>query len=111
MEEELRGEDRVLRVKAARPELSLFEFEVGPGYEGPGTHLHKAHADSFYVLEGELEFTLDGETLRAGPGELVGAGRGVVHGFTSVGPGRARFLNVHAPGGFEEYLRELDRLA
>jgi hypothetical protein len=33
-----------------------------------------------------------------------------VHGFTNPGPGGARFLNVHAPGGFEEYLRELDRL-
>jgi deazaflavin-dependent oxidoreductase (nitroreductase family) len=110
-EEELRGDDRVLRVKAARPELSVFEFEVGAGYEGPGTHFHKEHVDSFYVVEGELDLTLNGEIQRAGPGAFVCVEPGVVHGFTNPGPGGARFLNVHAPGGFEEYLRELDRLA
>jgi mannose-6-phosphate isomerase-like protein (cupin superfamily) len=104
--ERLEGEDRVLHVKAVRPELDLLEYEVGPGYEGPGPHYHERHVDSFYVLEGELEFTIGGETVRAGAGAYVLVPPRVVHAFTNPGPGGARFLNVHAPEtGFVEYLR------
>ena len=108
--EVLTGEDRELRVKAVRPELDLLEYDVGPGYEGPGPHFHKRHVDSFYVLDGELEFTLAGKSVRAAAGTFVVAPIGVVHAFTNPGPGPARFLNVHAPEtGFVELLRARDR--
>jgi mannose-6-phosphate isomerase-like protein (cupin superfamily) len=62
------------------------------------------HADSFHVLDGELEFRVDGETIRAAAGTTVAIPPGVVHAFTSVRP--SRFLNIHAPSfGFAEYLR------
>ena len=67
----LEGEERVLRVKLSRDELDVLEFEVGPEYEGPGPHFHKRHVDSFYVLEGELEFTVDGNTIVAPAGTFV----------------------------------------
>jgi mannose-6-phosphate isomerase-like protein (cupin superfamily) len=108
--EALSGEDRELRVKTVRPELDLLEYDVGPGYEGPGPHFHKRHVDSFYVLEGELEFTIGGETVRAGAETFVLVPPGVVHAFTNPGPGSAWFLNVHAPEtGFVELLRARDR--
>ena len=53
-------------IKADRPELSLFEFEIAPG-GGAALHLHKGHSDSFYVLEGELEFRIGEETVHATP--------------------------------------------
>ena len=106
----LSGEERALRVKVSRPELDVLEFEVGPGYEGPGPHFHKQHVDSFYVLEGELEFQIGDETVRAGPGTLVSAPPGAVHAFTNPGSGRARFLNIHAPDrGFTDLMRARDR--
>jgi quercetin dioxygenase-like cupin family protein len=108
--EVLTGEDRELWVKIVRPELDLLEYDVGPAYEGPGPHFHKRHIDSFYVLDGELEFTLAGETVPAPAGTFVLAPIGVVHAFTNPGPGRARFLNLHAPEtGFIELLRARDR--
>jgi mannose-6-phosphate isomerase-like protein (cupin superfamily) len=108
--ERLESEHRQLLVKAVRPELDMLEYDVGPGYEGPGPHYHERHVDSFYVLDGELEFTLGDETVRAGSGAYVLVPPGVVHAFTNPGPGRARFLNVHAPEqGFVEYLRARDR--
>lgn len=106
----LKGEDRELRVKVVRPELDLLEYEVGPGYEGPGPHFHKRHVDSFYVLEGRLEFTIGGATVPAPAETFVVVPIGVVHGFTNPGPGPARFLNLHAPEtGFVELLRARDR--
>jgi quercetin dioxygenase-like cupin family protein len=104
--ERLQAQDRELFLKAVRPELDFLEFEVRPGYKGPGPHFHKRHADSFYVLEGELEFTLAGETVRVSAGTFVAVPPNVVHAFTNAGPGGARFLNLHAPdSGFVDYLR------
>jgi mannose-6-phosphate isomerase-like protein (cupin superfamily) len=101
---------RDLRVKALIPELNLLEYDVGPEYDGAGPHFHKEHADSFYVLEGEIEFQVGGETVRAPAGTSVVVPPGVVHAFTNPGLGRARFLNIHTPESrFVEYLRARDR--
>jgi quercetin dioxygenase-like cupin family protein len=106
--EPLREDDRTIRIKAVRPELDVLEFDVDAAYEGPGPHFHERHVDSFFVLEGWLEFGLGGEPLVAGAGTYVLVPPGVVHSFTS--DGRARFLNIHAPEtGFVEYMRALDR--
>ena len=77
-----------------------------PDFEGVDPHTHADHADCFYVLDGQAEFTLDGETLRAGPGSFVAAPIGTVHGFRNAGDGELRMLNIHAPAtGFAERLR------
>ena len=93
------------RIKLASPQLDVVEFTVGPDYKGPGPHYHERHVDAFYVLVGELEFRTGPDTLRAGPGTSVAVPPGVVHSFTNPGPHGAHFINVHAPGGFAEYLR------
>ena len=101
----LEGDHRRLRVKVSRPELDVLEFEIEPGFEGPGPHFHRKHVDSFYVLEGEVVFRIGDERVLAGPGTFVAAPPGVVHAFTA-SDRPARFLNVHAPDrGFSEYLR------
>jgi mannose-6-phosphate isomerase-like protein (cupin superfamily) len=108
--EVLSKQHRELRIKALIPELNLCEYSVGPEYEGAGPHYHERHADSFYVLEGELEFQVDGKTVRAPAGTSVVVPPGVVHAFTNPGLGLARFLNIHTPeSGFIDYLRARDR--
>jgi quercetin dioxygenase-like cupin family protein len=96
-------------VKAARPELSLIEFEIQPG-GGVDPHLHKGHSDSFFVLEGEVEFHAGDEVVRATAGSYVLSPPGVVHFFRNVSTESARVLNLHTPGGFVEYRRELEAL-
>jgi quercetin dioxygenase-like cupin family protein len=93
-------------VKAARPELSLIEFEVEPG-GGVQPHFHKGHSDSFYVLEGELEFHVGDEVVHGTPGTYVLAPPRFVHYFRNVSNEQAKLLNLHTPGGFVEYRREL----
>jgi quercetin dioxygenase-like cupin family protein len=51
------------------------EAVVPPG-GGPLAHIHRNEAETFYVLEGEIEFQIDGRTVRAGAGTLVAAPRG-----------------------------------
>jgi quercetin dioxygenase-like cupin family protein len=100
---------RRAEVKVARDELVVFEFEMAAEMDGAGPHFHKQHVDTFYVLEGELEVTVDGETVRAHSGDLVHVVPGVVHSFKNASRERVRFLNVHAPGmRFDEYIRRMD---
>jgi quercetin dioxygenase-like cupin family protein len=107
--ERLEGRDAVYVVKVTRPELSLIEYETGPGYQGATPHFHERHTDAFVVLEGELEFTLGRETIRGGPGTAAAVPPGNVHAFTTTSE-RARFLNIHSPdAGFVEFLRARTR--
>ena len=62
------------------------------------------------VLEGELEFRIGDEVVSATAGSYVLAPPGVVHSFRNVSAERARTLNLHTPGGFAEYRRELETL-
>jgi quercetin dioxygenase-like cupin family protein len=104
--EALESDERILWIKAALPELCVFEFDAAPGYTGPKAHHHRRHVDAFHVLAGALRFELDGEPVLAGAGTFVAAPPGVVHTFETAGDERVRFLNVHAPGmRFDEYLR------
>jgi quercetin dioxygenase-like cupin family protein len=96
-------------IKADRPELALLELEIAPG-GGADIHFHKRHSDSFFVLEGELEFRVGAETVRATPGSYVLAPAGVHHSFRNVGTKPARALNLHTPGGFAAYWRELNEI-
>jgi thiamine-phosphate pyrophosphorylase len=103
----LRKEHRLALVKVQLPELDVLEYFVDDEYDGASRHVHVRHTDCFHVLEGELEVTANGNTIRAQPGTTVVVPPGVEHAFTSVG--RARFLNVHAPScGFADYLRKVD---
>ena len=70
----------------------------------------RLHSDSFYVLEGELEFRVGEETVHATAGAYVLAPPGVPHGFRNTGTLPARALNLHTPGGFARYWRELTEL-
>ena len=70
-------------------------------------HFHKGHSDSFYVLEGEIEFHVGDEVVLGSPGTYVLAPPGVVHYFSNVSDSPAKLLNLHTPGGFVEYRREL----
>jgi quercetin dioxygenase-like cupin family protein len=95
------------RVLVEVPELEAFELRFSPDFEGVPLHRHSDHADSFYVLEGEAEFTMDGEVVRAGPGTWVTAPVGVEHGFRVAGEGDLVMLNIHGPNtGFGVRLRQ-----
>jgi mannose-6-phosphate isomerase-like protein (cupin superfamily) len=104
--ERLENAHRLMLVKAVLFELDVLEYDADAEYEGAGAHYHERHADSFYVLEGELAFVVAGTTTRAAPGSLVLVPPGVVHEFTNPGPDRVRFLNIHAPEtGFVDLMR------
>ena len=96
-------------LKADRPELTLLEVTFDPG-SGVDPHFHRRHSDSFYVLEGEVEFHVGDKIFTATPGSYVLAPPTVVHSFRNVSDEPVRMLNLHTPGGFAQYRRELGEL-
>jgi mannose-6-phosphate isomerase-like protein (cupin superfamily) len=88
------------------PRFNLAVITIQPRRHGPGLHAHAGEDDSFYILEGELTFTVEGEEVVAGPGTFVLVPPGVPHTFANRGDAVARFINVHAPAGFDLRLEE-----
>ena len=87
--------------------FSLTETTLAPGFPGPLPHRHRAMVDSFYVLEGTLTVTVEGEAHDLGPGSYALVPPGVAHTFGNPGSETVRMLNIQAPGGLEQYLKEL----
>ena len=95
------------RILAELREFEVIDMRFGPDFEGVDPHSHDDHVDSFYVLEGEAEFTVGDEVFRGGPGSYIAAPIGVVHGFRNAGDGELRMLNIHSPNvGFAQRMRQ-----
>ena len=85
--------------------------ETWPPQVGPPPHIHHTQEETFYVLEGEMEFVTDGTTAtRATAGSVVRIARGVLRDYRNVGPEPARVLVLFAPGGFEGFFVEVGEL-
>ena len=94
------------RVLAELPHIEALELSFPADFEGVDPHTHATHTDSFYVLEGEVEFFLDGAWHRSGPGTFVSIPPNVEHGFRPCGSS-FRLLNFHTPNAsFIERLRK-----
>jgi uncharacterized cupin superfamily protein len=89
--------------------FSLTETTVGAGFPGPVRHLHRRTVDSFYVLEGELTVAIEDGESKVGSGAYALAKPGTPHTFSNPGDAPVRVLNLMAPGGFEQYLKEMAR--
>ncbi|MGH3011780.1 MAG: cupin domain-containing protein [Gaiellaceae bacterium] len=81
------------------------EALVPPG-GGPPPHVHTREDETFYLLEGEIEFLLGAETILAGPGDFVHVPRGTVHRFLSTGTDTARLVLTFTPAGIERWFEE-----
>lgn len=73
--------------------IAEWTAEPDPQWIAP---LHKHHEcdEAWYVLEGELQFHIDGETFLARGGDLVLAKQGSAHSYRNPGPQSARYLLI-----------------
>jgi quercetin dioxygenase-like cupin family protein len=85
---------------------ALIEMVLPPG-SGPPPHLHEREEESFYILEGTLQFQVGDESVTAGAGAYVKTPRGVAHALKNVGTTPARALVLVTPAGIEKYFEEI----
>lgn len=72
-------------------------------HEGVPFHKHLFEDESFYIIEGQFEITVDERTIVGGPGTFVYGPRNVPHRWTNIGSGRGRILSALSPSGLEDY--------
>ncbi|HEX8855571.1 MAG TPA: cupin domain-containing protein [Thermoleophilaceae bacterium] len=82
------------------PRFTFGIIEIAPGRELEA-HVHNEEDDAFYIVEGEMTFFFGDEEVTATPGTFVLVPPGVEHGFRNDNAEPVRFLNIHAPAGFD----------
>ena len=85
---------------------ALIEALVSPG-GGPPPHVHSREEEGFYVLEGEITFTINGERVVATAGMFVNMPVGTPHSFKNESNKPARMLVTLAPAGLEKMFMEI----
>ena len=85
---------------------------VGGDEPGATPHVHRAHDDITFVIEGTLAFQAGDESFEAPAGTLVIIPRQLSHRWWNPRAEPATFLNIHVPGyGVEGFVRELAELS
>ncbi len=84
---------------------SLFEEQVPLGM-GPPPHRHDWD-EAYYILEGEVDFVIDGVSVTSSPGDFNYLPRGTIHGFKGASESPARVLIFAAPAHGSEFFHQL----
>ena len=70
-------------------------------------HMHRYHAETFYILEGLIDFYVDGDWMTAEPGTCLHIPPGIEHAcLLAQGTTAGRMLMIYQPSGFDGYLTE-----
>ena len=76
----------------------------------PPPHIHHREEETFYVLEGEMTFSVGGQTIKATPGTMVCLPRDVAHSFV-IDSEQLRVLILLTPAGLEGLFKEFSEPA
>src|SRR5436853_4009782 len=85
---------------------ALWEAIVPPG-GGPPPHVHSREEEGFYILEGEITLTINGERVVATAGTFTNIPVGTPHSFRNDGMRPAKMLISVAPAGLEKMFFEV----
>jgi quercetin dioxygenase-like cupin family protein len=85
---------------------SMFEWTIAPGFS-TGLHVHRVQEETFYVLEGECDWQVGDDHVRAVPGTYLFLPPGVPHNIGNASDTIARVLMTVSPPGHERYFEEL----
>jgi quercetin dioxygenase-like cupin family protein len=85
-------------------QFSLVESISPPGIGSP-LHRHIRADQAIYVLEGELEIVADSERFSFTKGETCLIRRGTPHREINSSHSETRFITIHSPGFFSEFIR------
>lgn len=99
----------IVRGDQANNEFVIFESFYAT--EGPGLHVHVREDELFHVMEGYVQFIVDGKQFCANPGDYVYVPKNITQG-TRIHDGTfpdkpVRIQIQLVPGGLEKFLDEI----
>jgi mannose-6-phosphate isomerase-like protein (cupin superfamily) len=90
-------------------DFSLMERTLPAGGRRPPAHRHSNCSEAYFVLDGLVSVTVEGEELAVGPEGFVLVPRGTAHTFGNAAERPARLLVIHAPA-MDAYFAGLHQL-
>ena len=87
--------------------FSIVHHPMAPRALAAPLHRHHNEDEYSYVIRGRLGALLGDEVLEAGPGTWVFKPRNQWHTFWNAGDEECEIIEVIAPGGFEDFFREI----
>lgn len=90
--------------------IGVLESEVRPGGGFPA-HVHEIYEEVFYVLDGEIEYLIDGTWSTAPIGSTVFVPPGQVHAFRNISDKPARHLAITSPADAMTMIEDAARAA
>ena len=94
-----------LLIKVASASQFVCEYTAPAGFGGPPLHVHPGFDETFLLLDGRLEVTVEHEAVPLVAGATAYVSGSVAHTFRNPTGEPARFLLICSPGGMEEYFR------
>ena len=94
-----------IRIMVASPSQLVCDYSAAPHFPGPPLHIHPGFDETYLVLEGRLEVTVEKERRELVPGAAAYVSGSTPHTFANPGGERVRFLSICSPGGFERFFR------
>ncbi len=80
---------------------------IVPAGGGPPAHIHTREEEAFFVVRGEVTFTVDGEPVVATEGTFLNVPRGTKHQFKNESEEEAEMIFWFAPAGIEGMFGEM----
>lgn len=85
----------------------LMVAETPAGVQGPPPHLHNSFKESFLIIEGEMEFMLNGNISIVKAGDSVDIPPNTLHTFMNNSDSPCKWVNIHSPKGFREFFEQM----
>lgn len=88
-------------------DYDLMLAETPPMVQGPPPHLHNSFKESFLIVEGEMEFFINGEIKNVKAGESVDIPPKTLHTFGNKSNSTCKWVNIHSPKGFRKFFDKM----
>ena len=88
-------------------QYTLTQDSFGKGFKVK-KHSHSKNAESFYILEGKVQFIVDKKEIQLTEGMVIYIPPGSDHSLLALTD--SKMLMIYSPSGFEDKLRKLERV-
>ncbi|NNG10488.1 MAG: cupin domain-containing protein [Arenibacter sp.] len=88
-------------------DYDLMLGETPAHVQGPPPHSHNSYKESFLIIEGEMEFFMNGKTQVVRAGESVDIPLKTLHTFANKSNQPCKWVNIHSPKGFRDFFEKM----
>ena len=92
-----------LQMHESSGDFDMGMFETPAGMQGPPPHSHASYKEIFLIVEGEMEFFVNGAKTVKKAGESLDVAPGTLHTFSNTSEAPCKWINIHSPKGFYKF--------